>query len=118
MNIEVLKRYSETQFAQIVKLQEKIKSLQEELSHLKELLKAAVPITRAEVQEALSTEEQIAEREIHKLNDLSQKEILTYEECKKLIEYTKIVQGRRQKEKNDNPSKELSDDELLAKLNS
>lgn len=116
-SLESLERYAEVQFSQITRLQEQVKRLQEENTQLKELLRTATPMNKAEVQDALSTEEEIAEREIRKLNELSQKEALTFEESKKLLNYIAILQARRMNDKGNNKTNGLSDAELMAKLN-
>lgn len=98
-------------------MQEQLKSLQAENISLRELLKAAVPLSKSDIQEALSTEEEIAEREIEKLNELSKREILTFEESKRLMNYVQLLETRRNKTKDNASTSKLSDEELLKKLN-
>lgn len=110
-----LQKYSNTQFNQIMQLQKQLGLLQEENSHLKDLLSKVMPVVQEEAKTALSDEELIAEREIKKLRKVSEESVLTYEECKKLIEYVKILQAKRSKEKNKDTEK-LSTEDLLKSL--
>lgn len=116
-SLESLEKYSAIQFAQITRLQEQIVKLQDENFQLKELLRSAVPISQSQVQDALSTEEEISEREIRKLNDLSQQQMLTFEESKRLLTYVQILQKRREKEIHKTGASSLTDEELFKKLN-
>jgi hypothetical protein len=112
----VSQKFAEAQHKQILKLQEKIEQLQRENKHLQDLLKAAMPLTKEEVVEALSDEELIAANEIKKLREISEKSVLTTDECKRLVEYAKILQGRRKKDDGSSKLKELSTDDLLKQL--
>lgn len=113
----VSSKFAQAQHSQITRLQKKIEELHVENAHLRELLKSAIPLTKIEVQEALSVEESIAENEIKKLKEISDKQVLTMDECKRLVEYVKILQGRKKKDPSLEVTKEFSTEELLKKLN-
>lgn len=111
--MDPVQKFKEAQFRQILKLQEEISKLQTENFHLKSLLQASVPISKEIVKEALATEELIAEAEINKLKNISDKQLLTLDECRRLTEYVKILQNRRKKESTPEETKTLTDEELL-----
>lgn len=72
------------------KLVEKLKEKDDEIKHLKTLLKDSVPVVgnieRIEIQE----EELIAEMQLQKLKNISQKRDLTLEEARKFEIYSKV----------------------------
>lgn len=120
---EDLSQYCLAQNETLIKYAKQIVSLQEEIVHLKTLLSSSAPAPQpyqaltTELEEDLSDEEVISKVEIQKLRITSLSRELTYEECRKLETYTKILNAKPKKpEKDAIDVTKVSTKDLLAEL--
>lgn len=114
-----LRQYCNSQYRVINELNKRIVSLEEENKHLKDLLTRSTPILdnssgSLEIYKDLSDELATCLMQIKILKEKSLAGELTFEDTKKLEIYTKLLISLRDgKEKGDEATKALSDDELL-----
>jgi hypothetical protein len=109
------KQLVDQQDKMISKLHKEIETLKSENKHLKELIENTVALAKPAI-DAISDEELIASAELRKLKELSQLQVLTYEECKKVVEYSKILQSRKKPEEGNSELKGASAEDLLTEL--
>ena len=112
-----LRSFAEAQMKTLTTVMKKNKELQDQVEHLKKLVAGAVPIISKDSPLIVGTlEEEIAKREIYKLNEKSlDPECLMLEEAKKLEIYSKILASKVKKEdKDEREVKELDASQLLA----
>lgn len=128
-SLEKLKDYAEleafasAQTKAITELSRKNKKQEEEIIHLKKLLEGSVPLIKdkslSPIIQCDNDQEYICRTEINKLRDISMERELTLEECKKLDIYSKIIKDLMNSPKTiEIKSRNMSDEELLAALNS
>lgn len=109
-----LKVYSEAQYTTIVQLSKKIQDLEIERNNLKSILEQSTPLLQVNTDPKIKDEETICVRQLQILNNESKNRELTYEECKKVEIYTKILVSLRNKDKNkENDAGKKDTDELL-----
>lgn len=116
-----LQEFSQAQHKTIVDLSKKITKLEDENSHLKELLANTAQLTNLDpkpmiVDLGISSEEIISATELRKLKEIciSQHGELTLEQAKKVELYTKILLGLRNKGKGKSEADKLDDNALLS----
>lgn len=106
----------EAQMLTLVKLNKKIKQVEDENEHLKKLLKQTNPII-VSMEEAGLDEELISRSELRKLRNVSQERELSMEETKKVEIYSKIMANIANKPKAiEVYAKNLKSEELMAQL--
>jgi hypothetical protein len=91
-----LKAFAESQYLTITTLSQRIVKLEEENKHLKKLLETTTDIVKKpQIVDlspvGLSNEQIIAETQLKLLKETSFERELTYEECKKVVEYAKVL---------------------------
>lgn len=90
-----LQEYAQAQQSTILQLSKKLKNTEEERDHLKILLETSVPLIKTQPegveQIAENDAEYICNIEINKLKNLTTVRELTYEECKRLDTYFRIL---------------------------
>jgi cell division septum initiation protein DivIVA len=84
-----LKEYCERQYKEIVRLLATNKKLEDEVEHLKKLLVNGTSIIQAP--QFISNEELICIRQIDELKRISDNDVLTLEDSKKLDTYVKVL---------------------------
>jgi hypothetical protein len=96
--VEDLKAFAEAQQKTIVHLTKKIKTLEDENSHLKKLVEQTVPVIKKEGQPEqkgdkflTSDQEAICRVQLNKLRDISFERELTLEEAKRVEIFSKIL---------------------------
>lgn len=115
-----LMEFAEGQMKLIGDLSKKIVKLEDENKHLTQLLETTTDIVKKpqiiELNSTLlSNEEIISETQLKLLKDTSFQRELTLEECKKVSEYSKILNTVKSKSRTiKGEAKQLSDNELLA----
>jgi len=111
-----LQKFSESQMLLICELQKKIDFLQEKNNSLESIINNTTPLEITTL--PITNQELICREQLAKLKDTSGSRELSYEECKKVSEYSKILKDI-ENNKNDLPSKarRLSTTELLAQVN-
>lgn len=109
----------DAQHKTIIMLSKQIEKLKEENEHLKQLVEDGVQIVNLDPN-GLDPEVIIAETQLQRLKDLSMRQNLTYEECKKVEVYQKIlstsITRKKVKEDNKEDAGSLSTDDLMAAL--
>lgn len=115
-DFEDIRPYIESQFKTITVLTKENTSLKEEIKHLKSMLMDSVPIIGGQTAE-ITNEEQICLTEIKKLKDLTEIQVLTYEDTKKLDIFVKTLKLLREKTKKSQPDVSgLSEKDLLSSI--
>lgn len=126
-NIEEIRSFAEKQFTQILELSKKIKDLEEEKEHLKELLQKGVPLVAPKIlltdfnnSESnliiTSDAKVIADIQLKLLKDRAQDKELTLEETKKVEIYSKIISADNIKPSTIKAAAKTLDDKELMKL--
>lgn len=111
-----LENIIDVQTKTLIKVQKKIKQLEDENEHLKKLLKNTTPIV-VSMDEVGLDEELIARSELRKLRQVSQDRELTMEETKKVEIYSKILSNLANKPKTiEVKAKNLKSEELIGLL--
>jgi len=109
-----LREYAQAQYNTIMQLNKKVQRLEEERDHLKSLLEQTVPVIKPDQQiiEADTDQELICKLELQKLREISSIRELTYEECKKVEIYSKIL-GQKIDKKNEREVEKIDTKDLL-----
>lgn len=117
-----LETFSNAQTNTIIELSRKLKTAQDEITHLKKLLEGSVPLIQSQSDKIVSNagdQEYICRTEINKLRGISNERELTLEETKKLDIFSKILKDLAISPKGlDQPAKRATDEELLAAIES
>jgi phenylalanine-4-hydroxylase len=114
-----LQVYAQSQYKTIISSSQKIKKLEDEITHLKKLIESGniVDISSEKKYSELLTssdEETISKIELNKLKHVSFERELTLEETKKVDIYSKILATIRGQQKTfDATSKKMDESELL-----
>jgi hypothetical protein len=114
-----LQAYAEAQNSTILNLSKKLKKLEEERDHLKQLLESSVPILKDDKslgQKFLtSSEEAICVMQLEKLRDISSGRELTLEEARRVEIFSKVLTASRNSPKViELKTQNMSNEELLA----
>ena len=117
-----LKAYSQAQYSTIVKLNAKIKDLNEEITSLKNILSKSTPLLESDSKGLLvnpfdmSNEEMICLVQLNRLKEISDDRLFTKEEAQQLDIFTKSLNLIRNSPKTIRveSSKDLTEGELLA----
>lgn len=118
--IEEKDAFIQAQYKTLLQVQKKNKELQDEIEHLKKLVAGAVPIVGQVTGSTIaigSDEEEIAKIELRKLKgEAMTNEPLTLEQAKRVEIYSKILNSRGPKDKNNGEREvtEINSDDLLA----
>jgi len=121
-----LQAYSSAQFQTIIKLNAKIKELNNEIDSLKNILAKSTPLLEQDTKGLIinpfqmSIEEQICVVQLRRLNEISNDRLLTKEESQQLDIYTKSLNTIRTSPKtiSTTASKDLTEKELLKLIES
>jgi dsDNA-binding SOS-regulon protein len=119
-----LRAFAEAQYQTILELSKKIQKLEEENSHLKQLLENSTPVLEEQKKELLgfnldaSNEEIIATIQLNKIKQISYDRELTLEETKKVEIFSKILAGLKSKTTKQEEAKPeaLSNEDLMKLL--
>lgn len=116
-----LQQFAEAQSSTIIQLSKKLKKLEEERDHLKQLLESSVPILKDDSKPELgqkfltSSEESICVMQLEKLRDISIGRELTLEEARRVEIFSKVLSASRNSPKViEFKTKNMSNEELLA----
>lgn len=115
-----LQEFAEAQSSTIIQISKKLKKLEEERDHLKQLLESSVPILRDDKQPIghkflTSSEEAICVMQLEKLRDASTARELTLEEARRVEIFSKVLAASRNSPKVIEPlTQNMSNEELLA----
>jgi dsDNA-binding SOS-regulon protein len=115
-----LQQFAEAQSSTIIQLSKKLKKLEEERDHLKELLESSVPILKEEGKELsqkflISSEEAICVMQLQKLRDFSSARELTLEEARRVEIFSKVLTTARNSPKViELKTQNMTNEELLA----
>lgn len=119
-DFEQLQLYAMAQETTILQMSRKNQKLEDQVKHLEELLKTTVPVIKTSPEGVQSfaedDSEYICQVEIAKLKQVTQERELTYEECKRLDTYFKIITQINFKNKNKEKEAEKLPTEDLLKL--
>lgn len=111
------KEYEETSLKVIVDLQKKVKSLESENNHLKEMLSHNFPIIDINTDNltlGVSNEQLICETQINNLKQAAVIRDLTLEETRKFQTFVEVLEKIKKKnDSNDITVRKMSNDELL-----
>lgn len=114
-----LQEYASAQEKTILQMSKKLQKLEDEKKHLESLLESSVPLMKDGETKALeklhgNQTESICHNEIRKLKDASMERELTYEECRKLDTYFKILtQISNFAKPIETEAKQMTDEQLL-----
>lgn len=98
---EQLQQYATAQEQTLMQLSKKLKKLEEERDHLKQLLESSVPLLKEEGKELsgqkflTSSEEAICVMQLEKLRDISSGRELTLEEARRVEIFSKVLSATR-----------------------
>lgn len=92
-DINELKKFAEAQNKTILNLSKELKDAKDKTKHLEKLLESTVPSIPKDQNKYEKEDETICIRQLQILRDLSNERELTYEECKKVDTYSKILQA-------------------------
>jgi dsDNA-binding SOS-regulon protein len=118
-----LRAFAEAQYQTILELSKKIQKIEEENSHLKQLLENSTPVLEEQKKELLgynldaSNEEIISTIQLNKLKQISYDRELTLEETKKVEIYSKILANVKTKPKEEAKPDALSTEDLIRLMN-
>lgn len=122
-DLNQLQQYAVAQNTTILQLSKKLKKLEEERNHLKQLLESSVPILNDDSKPQLgekfltSSEESICVMQLEKLRDISVERELTLEEARRVEIFSKVLSASRNSPKViEFNTKHRSNEELLAIL--
>lgn len=95
-----LQEYASAQEKTLIQLSKKLKKVEEECSHLKELLESSVPILKTDKQISgekflTNSEEAICVMQLEKLRDISSERELTLEEARRVEIFSKVLTASR-----------------------
>lgn len=120
-DLNQLQQYAVAQNTTILQLSKKLKKLEEERNHLKQLLESSVPILNDDSKPQLgekfltSSEESICVMQLEKLRDISVERELTLEEARRVEIFSKVLSASRNSPKViEFKTKHMSNEELLA----
>lgn len=115
-----LQQYAEAQNSTILQLSKKLKKLEEERDHLKQLLESSVPILKSDDKSLgekflTSSEEAICVMQLEKLRDISSGRELTLEEARRVEIFSKVLTASRNSPKViELKTQKMTNEELLA----
>lgn len=116
-----LQQFAEAQSSTIIQLSKKLKKLEEERDHLKQLLESSVPILKDDKSPLMgekfltSSEEAICVMQLEKLRDISSARELTLEEARRVEIFSKVLTASRNSPKViELKTQNMSNEELLA----
>lgn len=116
-----LQQYAEAQNTTILQLSKKLKKLEEERDHLKQLLESSVPILKDDSNPSLrqkfltSSEEAICVMQLEKLRDIASARELTLEEARRVEIFSKVLTAARNSPKViELKTQNMTNEELLA----
>lgn len=116
-----LQQYAMAQEQTLLQMGKKLKKLEEERDHLKELLESSVPILKDDSKPPLgekflsSSEESICVMQLEKLRDISSARELTLEEARRVEIFSKVLSASRNSPKViELKTKHMSNEQLLA----
>jgi hypothetical protein len=115
-----LQQYAEAQNTTILNMSKKLKKLEEERDHLKQLLESSIPILKDDnkllgKKFLTSSEEAICVMQLEKLRDISSERELTLEEARRVEIFSKVLTASRNSPKViELKTQNMSNDELLA----
>ena len=113
-----LQEYCDAQAKTIIEISKKLKALQDENLHLKQMLESSVPLIKTPNNlpslVAKNDEEAIARQQLFLLKQTSQQRELTLEECRKSEIYAKILNTLKSQPKTfESQAQDIPMDELL-----
>lgn len=115
-----LQAYAEAQNSTILQMSKKLKKIEEERDHLKQLLESSVPILKSDKPQLgekflTSSEEAICVMQLEKLRDISSERELTLEEARRVEIFSKVLSASKNSPKViELKTKHMTNDELLA----
>jgi|ERR1019366_1138559 hypothetical protein len=115
-----LQQYAMAQEQTLLQMSKKLKKLEEERDHLKQLLESSVPILASENKPLgekflTSSEEAICTMQLEKLRDISTGRELTLEEARRVEIFSKVLSASRNSPKViELKTKHMTNEELLA----
>jgi hypothetical protein len=116
-----LQEFAEAQSSTIIQISKKLKKLEEERDHLKQLLESSVPILKEDADKLsgqkflTSSEEAICVMQLEKLRDASSARELTLEEARRVEIFSKVLTAARNSPKViELKTQHMSNEELLA----